>query len=243
MKKAALLFAVALSGCASLSATSMRVGTPPPNSPALRLSAPGMAPVEARTVVYQDRWETEAYQLWRGRKAQAEAIFMQATGIQIALEFPRYRLAKLTQGWHAVQTGGALHWQPEQHVNLRHRTVFYRRFQLGTGERACVAFESDWATAPDDPEQRPTKAFFGYYCRTGTGQALTDDQARRIAQSVHPPAKPPQLASHTGYNASALAKARHGVPSSRQAAGYPRFPLSFDRHYQVGDGSVEPGHS
>jgi len=242
MKKTALLFAVALSGCASLSAPSVRVGTPPPNSPALRLSAPGMASVQARTVVYQDRWETEAYQLWRGHKAQAEAIFMQATGIQIALEFPRYRLAKLTQGWRAVQAGGALHWQPEQHVTLRHRTVFYRRFQLGTSKRACVAFESDWATAPDDPDQRPTKAFFGYYCRTDAGQALTGAQARRIAQSVHPPTKPPQLASHTGYNASALTMARHGV-SSRQAAGYPKFPLSFDRHYQVGDGSLESGPS
>ena len=242
MKKTALLFAVALSGCASLSTTSVRVGTPPPNSPALRLSAPGIAPIKARTVVYQDRWETEAYQLWRGPNAQAEAIFMQATGIQIALEFPRYRLAKLTQGWRAVQAGGPLHWQPEQHVNLRHRSVFYRRFRLGTSQRACVAFESDWATAQDDPEQRPTKAFFGYYCRTDAGQTLSDAQARRIAQSVHPPAKPPQLASQTGHDASALAMARHGA-SSRQAAGYAKFPLSFDRHYQVGDGSLEPGPS
>lgn len=238
MKPSVLLsVALLLSGCATLAPTYPTVGTPPPDTPLLAISAPKLQQAKPRAVVYQDRWETEVYQLWQAGGAQAETMFMQAIGYQTALQFPRYGLARLTRSWRLIQTEGPPHWESQQHVNLRNRTVFYRRFQLRSGARACVAFSSDWAMPPDDPQSRPAKALFGYYCMPrDTRTTISEPEARRIAGSVTAPKGPPVTPNTTGYDTNALDLAQKG-PARGGVAGYSRFPLLFARYYQVGDGS------
>lgn len=231
-----LLAALLLSGCAALSPHLPVVDTPAPDATLLALSAPRLQEVQPRAVVYRDRWETEVYQLWRAQGAQAEAIYMQATGYQTVLQFPRYGLAKLTRSWKLIQAEGPPRWKPQQHVNLRKRTVFYRRFHLSSGTRACVAFSSDWAMPPDDPQSRPAKAMFGYYCKPKADGTMSDDEARRIAGSVSAPKSPPAVANVDAYNTHALRLAQEG-PARGGIAGYRRFPLRLARFYQVGDGS------
>lgn len=229
------LAALALGGCATLAPQGNRVGQAAPGSPLLALSAPGLHAAARQAIVYKGQWETELYQSWHGRRAQAEAIYMQATAPQTSLRSPRYVFTGLTRGWRVVQQGGPVVWGTTHHFTRDHRTTFYRTFRLHGTQRACVAFERDWATVPDDPDQRPGKALFGYYCRGG---ALDQAQAQQIAASVRPPRATPRVEAHAGYSESALRTARSaGSPGA--PTGYSAFPLLWAQMYQIGGGDLE----
>lgn len=232
------LAVLSLSGCAALTPQGHQVGLARANTPLLSLSAPGLQAHMARAVVYRGQWETEVYQLWRGPHAQAEAIYMHATAPETALRSPRYQFSGLTRDWRMVQAGGPIHWGETAHVIQGHRATFYRPFRLTRSNQDCVAFESDWAPPPADPQQNPGKALFGYYCRSGNAGALGAAEARAIAASIKPPAGVPRPVHGAGYSERALKLARDGRAGAAPA-GYGAFPLLWGQMYQIGGGDME----
>lgn len=122
--------------------------------------APAFAGQPVARAKFSDDWQREEYALFRGRKAQAEVVYLAATARETSLDAD-VGLKTMIRRWN-FNTKARIAWGEEIKSLAAFGTVFVLPYRMGNN--VCFGFSSEWAPALDDPEINPTKMVFGYYC-------------------------------------------------------------------------------
>lgn len=123
---------------------------------------------------FADAWQREEYALFRGAKSQAEIVYITATARETSLNAD-VTLKSMIEKWN-FNANSKISWGEE----IKALAAFGQVFALPYRHRdnSCVGFSSEWGTAGDDPELRPTKMVFGYFCElSGTPLATARIEA------------------------------------------------------------------
>lgn len=214
-----------LSGCVLLHSPS--TGTAGLDGlPQLRL--PRDESATSRVIVWRSPGEYDEYQRVTGPASRAEAIYLEANGIETALDFSVFDLESLTRRW-SFNAGHALVWQPmhtqeKDGYTLRY-AGFVRDHERTTATVPCAAFIAAWDVPVDDPLRRPARALFGYVCGATASGPAQGDYLERL--HVRPEETPRVL---YGQRVPHDAAARRTVD-----AAYPGFPLARARSYNTAD--------
>ncbi len=199
---------------------------------------------------YTDTWQTEEYARFRAGGRQLEMIYATASRAStVALDY-QLPIEAMVSTWN-FNAGRHLVWGPLGRVDNRLGTWFYRIYAHRDSERSCVGFLVEWDTIYEDPQGRPGKVAFGYYCGSG-GETLTDEAVRslilgiRIGMSGGRSATRYHADDSTGEKGPgpivddglrrppAMDTARgYGLPAG---TGNLRFPFMFARYYGTSDG-------
>ncbi|MGN8159117.1 hypothetical protein ACS8Y6_03020 [Salinisphaera sp. RV14] len=225
-----MLGLLALSGCALMQ--SAATGTAPLHS-AGQLQLPGGPHGHNIAIAYRTPGGYDEYHRRRRQGAITEAMYLEANGIQTALDFSVYRLHALTaKQWRFNRDPAQLTWHSKHLVPVGngavHAKAILARFTrsapapASAALRQCVAFVRAWDIPPDDPRRRPSRAYFGYHCAPA-GQPLSRAAARRYVMHIHTAAQklaPVRFGDHVPDEPDAVAKA-HGNHSHYGAPGFP----------------------
>ena len=235
----ALLVLPVVSGCALSHASS--VGTAPLNASG-QLHLPGKAPGHSTAIAYRAPGTYDEYHRRLQHGAVTEALYLEANGIQTALDFSSFHLHSLTQSqWRFNHAPAQLTWRkshlaPTAHGN-GHAKLTYARFRRqaqGSGTtRHCVAFVRTWDIPFEQPEQLPSRAYFGYHC-AAPGQSLSGKAARTYVKQITTAKhklQPVRYGDQVPNKPGALARARG--TSGNTPYGEPGFPLLPDVHYVI----------
>ncbi|MGB7756821.1 MAG: hypothetical protein WBL23_12230 [Salinisphaera sp.] len=202
-----------------------------------QLRLPGDRGGQDMAIAYRTPGGYDEYHRRLDHGAVTEAMYLEANGIQTALDFSVYRLRSWTVNhWRFNRSPAQLSWHPTQLAPVIHGAAnartFFARFtrraprSASRVSRRCVAFVRAWDIPPDDPRRRPSRAYFGYHCAP-VGQALSRMAARRYVMRIRTAAEklePVRFGDHVPDSPSALAKA-HGNAGNNTPYGAPEFPL------------------
>ena len=183
-KTAALVAALAISGCAGAGAlnVSPAVAPVPPGLESLSFAAPGLPAQSSMRAEYKDNDQEEEYVLYRGDNgAQAEAISVVASfygagaagGDKHALDFAK--TAKGTVGmWNMAKTGGVT-YSGDSFAYKGKLPYYIQPFQRTDTGQSCFGFHSEFNRDAHDPQNGYDNHLFGYYCAP-KGKSLTKDE-------------------------------------------------------------------
>jgi hypothetical protein len=191
-------------------------------------------------VKYTDAWQTEEYVLFRAGGRQLEMIYAEAgRASTVALDYPM-PIDAMVATWN-LNSQQNLGWGPLGRIDSRLGTWFYRTYEHSDLQRSCVGFQIEWDEIYEDPQGRPGKVLFGYYC-AATAEALEDKEVRALIRgfgvrmqdglSGEQKARP---VHNTGpQKPLAIATARGDGPSADR--GNSNFPFMFARYYSISNG-------
>ena len=214
----------------------------------------------ARRVQYSDNEQRVDYALFRGRgdadgAAQAEFIYMERpTLATVAFDFP-FTIRDKGAAWN-ISKGQTMVWGEAIMTKINLGEVFFQPYRISALKRQCFGMLGEWDTAVDDPDLRPTRILFGYYCAP-PGVSLGDDTVASLANGlglrtkirravVYAPLVDKTLSSEAFYRdinahvgdananvrAMSLAQGQGVVP----VAGIAEFPFRYAQHYNFTDG-------
>lgn len=187
---------------------------------------------------FSDFWEEEEYALFQGAGAQAEILYAGVSAYdQLALEYG-FTVARSVETW-TFNKGVPKQWNDVQRVRTPLTEFFYKPYRLAGRNRQCFGFSGEWAHPADDPEIRPGKVIFGYYCAK-EGEALGATDMARLLLGITLRGERHRIYGNAVLNASGepppTVSARQAVPGIK--TGNPDFPFKFARHYQTSDGNL-----
>jgi len=191
-------------------------------------------------VKYADAWQTQEYALFKADGRQGEMIYAEASkAFTVALDY-QMPIEEMVVTWN-LNSRQNLIWGPLGRIDRRFGTWFYRPYWISDLQRPCVGFMVEWDQRYEDPQGRPGKVLFGYFC--GFGAETLDDQEIRVligGFSVR------MLGESTGeQQADPLPNAGSEIPPAIAAArgdgpsadsGNPGFPFRFARYYSINNG-------
>jgi hypothetical protein len=128
---------------------------------------------------FTDTWQREEYALFRGAKARAEIVYIAATARETSLD-ATVSLKSMIGKWN-FNASSNIAWGEEFKALATFGKVFVLPYRHR--DNSCIGFSSEWATARDDPEVRPTKMIFGYYCEA-TGTPLTAGRVEKLVDAI-----------------------------------------------------------
>ncbi len=198
----------------------------------------GTTPVHVKFI---DSWQREDYALFKGNGAQGEILYAAANPYdQVALEY-QFTVDRSVETWN-LNRKYAKSWGDAERFPGPFAEFFYIPFTLVETDRSCFGFTADWDDPADDPDHRPGKVLFGYYCAK-EGVSLTVERMegllegigiRGITERLRPrrggprgSEAPPNPPIHN--RAARLAQG----PSPGGETGNPGFPFDLARYYQV----------
>jgi hypothetical protein len=132
----------------------------PPADARILFEAPAFVGQAVARAKFTDHWQREEYALFRGARGQAEIIYLAATARETSLETD-VGLKTMIKRWNFNADSG-ITWAEEIKAFAAFGGVFALPYRQNG--YSCFGFSSDWGPAFDDPETRPTKMVFGYYC-------------------------------------------------------------------------------
>lgn len=202
--------------------------------------------VEPVRVSFQDMTEFEEYTLFRSERGQSEILFVEVPErrtFNYVLDFNK--LVSSTVPMWRFNQNTELSFQPSRSITNRLGDFWMREYtQTGNG-RACVGFVGAWDLNFSDPQIRPTKALFGYYCRP-RGVELTSEDAENFIKSIDIRGISIPMRVESAYaltkdtaaptraeQVASLVKAQDGVAGG--ISGLPAFPLLIARSFPIGD--------
>ncbi|NQV82302.1 MAG: hypothetical protein HQ494_00660 [Rhodospirillales bacterium] len=213
-----------------------------------------------RRVQYTDNEQRVDYALFRGRgeagaAAQAEFIYMERpTMANVAFNFP-FNVRDKAAAWN-FSKGQAVEWGEAILTTIDIGTIYTQPYRLVAMDRQCFGLLGEWDNAVDDPDLRPTRILFGYYCAP-TGVPLGEDKITSLAGGlglrtmtrravVYAPFYKKTLSSEEFYrditahagddkdNIRAMGLAQgHGV---LPVAGIAEFPFRYAQYYSMSEG-------
>ena len=191
-------------------------------------------------VKYTDAWQTEEYALFRADGRQCEIIYAEANrAFTVALDY-RMPIEEMVATWN-LNSQPNLVWGPLGRFDRRFGTWFYRTYEHSDLQRSCAGFMVEWDQIYEDPQGRPGKVLFGYFCGAG-GETLEDREVRALiggfsvrmqGESTGEQQAGP-LHNAGSKEASAIAAARGYGPAAE--SGNPGFPFRFARYYSMKNG-------
>lgn len=250
----ALAMAV-LGGCAAYSIEQPTIAMVAPGDERIVFAADDFKGTTSVHVKFTDPWQREEYALFQGNGAQAEILYSTVqTGYQVALEY-LFMVDRSVDTWNLsrkyTKSWGETEWFWGLLVGF-----FYKPYRLVETNRSCFGFSAAWDEPADDPEQRPGKVLFGYYCAK-EDRALTRDRmetlldrigVRGITERLRSRPRGPQglgvsaaaVPPDSRIQAEAARLAQGPLPAGD--TGNPGFPFDLARYYQVVNGNGGKGH-
>jgi hypothetical protein len=202
-------------------------------------------------VKYTDPWQREDYALFKGNGAQAEILHAAITerGFEVALEY-LFTVDRSIETWN-LSREYTLSWGERGRLQGSFAVFFYIPYRLVETNRPCFGFSAEWDDPPEDPDHRPGKVLFGYYCAK-PGTVLTGDEIETLIGRIGIRGVTERLGSrpasarrgapfapaaiHDQNKATRLARG----PSAGGEVGNPGFPFDLARSYSV-DGNGGQG--
>lgn len=233
------LAAVALGGCAAGSIEQPAVSRLGPGDGRIVFAADafkGTAPVH---VAFTDPWQREEYALFKGDHAQAEVLYSSTQpGYQVALEY-LFTVDRSVDTWN-LNRKYTKSWGESTWFRAPLTGLFYQPYILVEANRQCFGFSGGWDDPSDDPQNRPGKVLFGYYC-AGSGEALPRDRMEALLSTigVRGITEPLRYAERQSqatavHEPAAVSLAKGSSPGGE--SGNPQFPFDLARYYQIHGG-------
>lgn len=191
-------------------------------------------------VKYTDAWQTEEYALFKAGSRQLEMIYAEARkAFTVSLDY-QMPIDAMVATWNQNSQQNLV-WGPLGRIDSRLGTWFYRTYEPIALQRSCVGFMVEWDEIYEDPQGRPGKVLFGYYC-AATAEALEDKEVRalirgfsvRMQDGLSGELKARPIYNAGSQNPLAIATARGCCPSAD--SGNPSFPFMFARYYSISKG-------
>ncbi len=134
-------------------------------------------------VRFTDIWQREEYALFRGGGAQAEILYSTTTTpvFTVVLEY-RLMVDDMVETWN-LNRKHAKAWDESRKVEAPLGPFFYKPYRLVGADRACFGFATEWDHRGDDPDNRPSKVLFGYFCAK-PGAPLSLDRMEDLIQTI-----------------------------------------------------------
>ena len=225
--------ALLASGFSLLEPTSIRtVQFADPDRGAIELKAFGQAKIRVTYSMPQHRGE---YAFFTGDANRAEIAFVAAVGDFVSLDRDT-RLEPMVDSWHFNITRKPV-FGAEGNAVTGYSDYHYRHYRLGN-EQACIAFSYDWEAPATDPNSKPGKLLFGYFCHAQR-QYLSRKQISRFFDSL-------DVADAASRTARSLGDKKPGIDPAAMKAGQGDgknwgnrdFPFAFGSEYDenTGDG-------
>ena len=251
---AALVMVAAVTGCAFSTREKPRIAWVVADEQWIAVNSEIFASTRPMGVKYIDSWQTEEYGLFRAGGRQLEMIYAQAgREFTVALDY-QMPIKAMVATWN-LNSRQNLVWGPLGRINSRFGTWFYRTYEHSDLQRPCVGFLVEWDQIYEDPQGRPGKVLFGYFCGA-EGEALEDEAVRALIRAIR--IRMPEGISrwrNTAHDTSDDKDARLFVngglknPTAGATAGEygpsidtgnPRFPFMFARYYSESGGGGIP---
>ena len=237
-----IVAAATLGGCAGANMYSPAIETVPPGDEAIFFTTAEFKGTTPRRVKYTDSWQREEYALYRANGAQAEIIYALAKeDAQTALEYG-YTVEGTVKTWNLNKKFDK-QWGKVRRFAVPFGDMFYKPYTLKGANRACFGFAREWDYPSDDPDHRPGRVLFGYYCAKA-GEHLSEDGIEELIRWVgiryvidEPERRPRSGGDVASAAADAVMIARG--PDASAESGNVNFPFGFARYYIVGNGDGE----
>jgi hypothetical protein len=143
---------------------------------------------------------------------------------------------------YALNSGQCLYWGPLGRIdNHPFGIFFYRPYGLGEVRRPCFAFLVEWDQIYADPQSRPGKVLFGYYCGE-TSDVLGDAEVRTMIRGITMCSTSACQDSQDRKSSTTASMQRpETAPAiasgSLKNSGNSGFPFRFARYYTESGGS------
>ncbi len=154
----------------------------PPGNGLILFAADTVGATPKRRVQYADNEQRVDYALYQGSGAQAEFIYMETPyGLLVAFDFP-YTTRDKVEAWK-FSKGQAVEWDQAVLIRTALGQVFYQPYRLTGMNRSCFGISGEWDFAIEDPEQRPERIMFGYYCAP-PGKTLSEKEIVTLVDRI-----------------------------------------------------------
>ncbi len=215
---------------------------PAENQGRVLVEVPAFEGLEPVRVNYADLRTTEEYVLYRSQQGQAEAFFAETLPFfreRTILDFNK--LAASTIPMWRFNQGQELQLGNSFPVSNDFADFWVQPYQQKDAGRQCAGFMGQWEIRMDDPDLRPSKIMFGYFCAP-KGTKFNNEDAAQLVKSlqIRGISVPLRVASAYALNketpppsrdvqTSNLVLAQDGAGGG--VAGLPDFPLLITRLY------------
>ncbi len=247
----AMATGVALSACEGLPGrlTGPKAAELPPEHGLILFATDTVGNTPKRRVQYADNEQRVDYALYQGGGAQAEFIYMETLYNHfVAFEFP-YTIRDKVEAWK-FSKGQAIDWDEAVLIRTALGQLFYRPYRLTGMNRSCFGMTGEWDTAQRDPDQRPERIMFGYYCAP-PGKTLSEKEILTLVDRIGlkgDTVRGINYAQRIG-NFYGDINANFGGPQKSTSAvelaqglkiqdrtGIDEFPFGYAEYYRPGDG-------
>jgi hypothetical protein len=237
---ATLMLVITLAGCTASTRIESGVTWVNPGEQRIVLTAAGFKATRPIRVKYTDVWQTQEYALFRAEGRQCEMVYAEASkAFTVALDY-QMPIEEMVVTWN-LNSRQNLIWGPLGRIDRRFGTWFYRPYKISDLQRPCVGFMVEWDQIYEDPQGRPGKVLFGYFCGSGA-ETLEDQEIRvliggfsvRILGESTGEQQADPLPNAGSEKTPAIAAARGDNPSAE--SGNPDFPFMFARYYSMKNG-------
>jgi hypothetical protein len=247
---AALMMVIAGAGCTASRGIERGITWVNPGEQRIVLTAAGFKSSRPIRVRYTDTWQTEEYALFEAEGRQCEIIYAEASRtFTVALDY-QLSIKEMVPTWN-LNSRQKLVWGPLGRIDRQFETWFYRTYKISGLQRSCAGFMLEGDQIYEDPQGRPGKVLFGYYC-SAEGETLADEAVRTLIRGIsignpnelsnrRNPVddtggdKQTRLSAHKdSKKPTAIAFARGNGPLPK--TGNPGFPFRFARYYSVSGG-------
>jgi len=251
---AALMMVIAGAGCTASRGIERGVTWVDPGEQRIVFTAAGFKSSRPIRVKYTDAWQTEEYALFEAEGRQCEIIYAEANRtFTVALDY-QMPIEEMVPTWN-LNSRQNLVWGPLERIDRLFETWFYRTYQISGRQRSCAGFMVEWDQIYEDPQGRPGKVLFGYFCGA-EAETLADEAVRTLIRGIsigNPEGlserrnpvddtggdKQTRLSAHQdSKNPTAIAFARGNGLSPK--TGNSSFPFMFARYYSVSGGGKIP---
>ena len=180
---AAGLWMAVLGGCAVSDYQRPTIETVPPGDERIVFAADVFRDKAPERVRFTDIWQRKEYALFRGGGAQAEIIYSTTTTpvFTVVLNY-EFMVDDMVETWN-LNRKHTKAWDESRRVEAPLGPFFYKPYRLVGADRACFGFATEWDHRGDDPDNRPSKVLFGYYCAK-PGAPLSLDRMEDLIQTI-----------------------------------------------------------
>ncbi len=228
------LMSVLIAGCAGELAQYPITAKKPAKEALITFEAPAFKNAKVARVHHLDAFEHIEYARFETDDGLSmETVYDTSLGVDLVLDY-NYWIEKMVDTWN-VNRGQSKAFGERKSLQAWHGEIDYQPYRL-SGNRQCIAFNSEWDHQARDPFGRPSRVLFGYVCAK-PGDTLSEQRIAQALKGLQISKRnsesfvPVNRKSSVDQIALNTAKGTTGNPT-----GNVQFPFNFGTPYFEGEG-------